>query len=386
MIETVELKTAMTLGLTINLIMAFIISLTASKFPQRAAQSMFFWATGLFLLAASYFVFSGVFADETIFIIVGDAAVLTGIISMSHAVGIYLKVNCLRIHLINALVSTLAITLNSMWFHHMVAPVLITTLSIIISTSAVLVPLLKIIKKHPTAAKVIILTFTLIIQLILIARGIDYMLSPRQAWSFNHNSVVDFLTITLAVVGPVTTTFAFMLLHQEKAYRELSRVAAIDGLTKIYNRHAIELKAKALFKQAIQNQTNIAVLLIDLDKFKQINDRYGHDAGDQALYTTARIIRKVIDKNHLVGRFGGEEFLVLLPGYNLKQAEIKSEQLLTAFRQNAHSQDNHSYIITASIGVSERVDEEFNFATTLKRADQALYQAKNSGRNRVITS
>ena len=383
--ETIDLMTAMILGMSINAIMAIIILVSARNFPKVAAQSMKLWAIGLFFLAFSYLIFSGFFQIETTPLnLIGDLAVVIGIIFMSHAVCIFLKVNQIRIYQSILLLTSLTMLLNVLLFQNIITPVLITCLAIVMSISVAVIPMLSAIKKQPTSAKIIIFAVTILFQFILIFRGIDYFLSPRQAWNFNQNSTADFLTIMMAVVGPVIATFGYMMMHQEKAYQQLSRLASIDSLTQIYNRHAIELKARDLFKHSIDKQTAIAVMLIDLDRFKQINDQFGHAAGDKVLYKTAQVIRKVIGKNNIVGRFGGEEFFVLLPGYNLNQAQLKSQQLLTAFRENGHGLGGNTCLITASIGVAERKQEENSFSQTLRRADAAMYEAKNSGRNQAI--
>ncbi len=125
-------------------------------------------------------------------------------------------------------------------------------------------------------------------------------------------------------------------------------------------------------------------MLIDLDRFKLVNDQFGHAAGDEVLFDTAQIIKKVIGKSNVVGRFGGEEFFVILPGYDLAQAQMKSQQLLTAFREHGHGQGANTYQITASIGVVERHPDETNFSNTLRRADIAMYDAKKLGRDQAI--
>lgn len=383
--ETIDLMTAMILGLSINTIMAVIILITARKFPKTASQSMKYWAIGLFFLAGSYLIFGGfIQTKSTPFDLLGNLFVVAAIISMSHAVSIFLKVKLVRQYQLIMLLTSLALLLSYLISQNIYTTVLITCLGIVISISVLAKPMFMSTWKQPTSAKIIIFTVTAVLQLLLIIRGIDYFLTPRPAWGFSESSMVDFITIIIAVVGPVITTFGFMLMHQERAYKELARLASVDSLTQIYNRHATELKARVLFKQSIQNQTPIAVMLIDLDKFKLINDQFGHAAGDEVLFETAQIIRKVIGKSNVVGRFGGEEFFVILPGYDLPQAQMKSQQLLAAFREHGHGRGANTYQITASIGVVERKSDETSFSNTLRRADLAMYDAKNSGRDQAI--
>ncbi len=383
--ETINLMTAMILGLSINVIMAFIILITARKFPKIAAQSMTYWAIGLFFLALSYLIFSGLYQTTTLSLsLIADFCVILGIIFMSYAVSIFLKLKKIRTYQLIVVFTLIAFLICGLIWESPITYIIITVVSISLTILILAKPMLLTIWKQPSSAKVIMASINALFLLILTYRAIDYFLAPRMAWDFNHNTLADFLTILIAVVGPVTATFGFMLMHQEKAYKELARLASIDGLTQIYNRHAIELKARDLFKRSIRNQTPIAVMLVDLDKFKRVNDQFGHAAGDEVLCKTAQIIRKVIGKNNVVGRFGGEEFFVILPGYDLKQARVKAQQLLTAFREYDHGQDANTYQITASIGVVERQPNEISFSNTLKRADSAMYDAKKSGRNQAI--
>ncbi len=383
--ESINLATAMILGLSINAIMAIIILFTARKFPNLAAQSMTFWAIGLFFLALSYLIFSQINQKTTLLLnMLADFCVVLGMVFMSYAVSIFLKINRLKVYQFIVILTTVALLFNAFIWQNLIVTILITVTSISMSVMVLARPMILTIIKQPTSAKIIILVINILFIIVLAYRAFDYFTTPRVAWDFSHNSVADLLTILIAVVGPVTATFGFMLMHQERAYKELARLASVDSLTQIYNRHAIELKARDLFKQSIQNQTSIAVMLIDLDKFKDINDQHGHAEGDKVLRKAAQIIRQVIGKNNVVGRFGGEEFFVILPGYDLKQAQVKSQQLLRAFRNHKHGQGTTTYQITASIGVVERTANESSFSNTLRRADSAMYQAKNSGRDQAI--
>jgi|GEM_PF-5498324 len=383
--ETIDLMTAMLLGLSINVIMAVIILITAKDFPKIAADSMKFWAIGLFFLALSYLIFSGIYQNTTrLFNLLADFSTVLAVTFMSYAVSIFLKVNRTKIYQLIVIFALTALLVSGVILNNPNITIIFTLISVSLSILVLAKPLIHNILHHPTPAKVIIFSINALFIIILAYRAIDYFLMPLTVWDFNNNYFADFLTIMISVIGPVTSTFGFMLMHQERAYMELARLASVDCLTQIYNRHAIELKARKLFKQSNLNQKPISVMLIDLDKFKSVNDQFGHAEGDDVLYNSAQIIKDVIGENNMVGRFGGEEFFVILPDYNLEQAAKKSQQLLTAFRQHNHGQDINPYQITASIGVVEKKPEETSFSTTLKRADSAMYEAKNSGRDQAI--
>ncbi len=382
---TVDMMTAMILGLSINAIMAVIILITAKQFPPIASKSMKHWSIGLFFLALSYLIFIGFQESAPVIVnLTGQFAAVVGITSMSQAMAIFLKINLIRFHLLNLLLTCIALLVTGLVWQNISATIFITCIGIMLAMAVLIRPLLIEIFKYPSAAKVIIYSASLLFQIVLFFRCFDYFVDPRLAWDFNQISITDVITIIVAVIGPVVSTFGFMMMHQEKAYRELARMASIDSLTKIYNRHAIEIKTQALFKKAIRFNKPISVMLIDLDKFKNINDEFGHAAGDQVLIDIATLIKNCLGPKDLVGRFGGEEFFVLLPESSIDAAEVLAQNLLNDIQNMEHIYGQYKFYTTVSIGVAERKTDEECFTQTLKRADLAMYDAKSRGRNRAI--
>jgi diguanylate cyclase (GGDEF)-like protein len=131
------------------------------------------------------------------------------------------------------------------------------------------------------------------------------------------------------------------------------------------------------------NSHQVAVLMLDLDNFKKINDRYGHAVGDQVLKHFSSILRKELRKIDTVGRLGGEEFGIFLPETSLSDAGIFAERLRQELAQTPLLTDGQSIVTTVSIGISELMSKDIQADSVLIRADQALYRAKKNGRNRV---
>jgi two-component system cell cycle response regulator len=163
-------------------------------------------------------------------------------------------------------------------------------------------------------------------------------------------------------------------------------LAITDGLTGLFNRRYMETHLGTLVEQAAARSKPISVLVIDIDYFKAINDGYGHDAGDDVLREFALRIRKVIRNIDLACRYGGEEFVIVMPETDMAVATIVAERLRRriatepfVIQQGARSLD-----VTISIGIAALSDAGDNAAAILKRADQALYRAKRDGRNRVV--
>ncbi len=163
-------------------------------------------------------------------------------------------------------------------------------------------------------------------------------------------------------------------------------MAITDGLTGLFNRRYMETHLAGLVEQASARSKPIAVLILDIDYFKSINDGHGHDAGDDVLREFSLRIRKCIRNIDLACRYGGEEFVVVMPETDLAVAAMVAERLRRriAGEPFAIQQGAASLEVTISIGIAALGGGEDNAAAILKRADQALYRAKRDGRNRVV--
>ncbi|MDJ0729586.1 MAG: diguanylate cyclase [Crocosphaera sp.] len=189
----------------------------------------------------------------------------------------------------------------------------------------------------------------------------------------------------------------------EKAYQETKRIASTDELTGIPNRRSIFNFGKQEFERSQRYKLPFSLLMIDIDKFKTINDSYGHDVGDDALRMMVKItlnsLRKVdyigrleteeealTKKGHLeshLGRLGGEEFVVILPHTGLKGAYIAAQRVCDAMTEESLQVGDKTVRITVSIGVATYDPKDEKMDDILKRADLALFAAKENGRNRV---
>ena len=166
-----------------------------------------------------------------------------------------------------------------------------------------------------------------------------------------------------------------------KLNQKLSRLANTDALTQVYNRTRFDQLFQEHVEVARRRSTALGFLLIDLDDFKKVNDRYGHQTGDKVLKYAASCITKVIGENGMVARWGGEEFAVLLPYFELDKAMAMAEHLRQTLANTPF--DMQHIHITTSIGVAQLRDDETG-DELLSRADEALYSAKGKGRNQVI--
>ena len=160
--------------------------------------------------------------------------------------------------------------------------------------------------------------------------------------------------------------------------KKLEEIALTDQLTGLYNRHFIAEALPKLVSQSRRQQYSLSMVMIDIDHFKKVNDEFGHEVGDKVLSDVSRTLKELARKEDVLGRYGGEEFLLLLVHCDLKQAAAKAE--LT--RQKVDEMRPMGIDISASFGVSCLRDQD-NISSLFNRADAAVYRAKELGRNRV---
>jgi diguanylate cyclase (GGDEF)-like protein len=167
---------------------------------------------------------------------------------------------------------------------------------------------------------------------------------------------------------------------------EMKRLATIDGMTGIYNRRHFLLLADHEWKRAQRYQRPVAFLMIDIDHFKEINDSFGHEAGDRMIVHLANMARDCKRESDVLARIGGEEFALLLPETTLDQAMVVAERLRQHVLNNPLSEISPAICASVSIGVATEDAAMRDISDLMKAADQALYCAKRAGRNRVICS
>jgi diguanylate cyclase (GGDEF)-like protein len=187
--------------------------------------------------------------------------------------------------------------------------------------------------------------------------------------------------ISLAVSGRlVRQSERIRRLHDElnESYRRLQQLSERDELTQLFNRSTFLNRAETLHSLA-----SGWIVMLDVDHFKAINDRYGHDAGDRALQSVGAILRDAVRTDDIVGRLGGEEFAIYLGGCDQMTAMRLTERVRSIVAESiVEDVQGNRISMTVSIGLA-RVDRAAHLASGLRSADQALYRAKNDGRNQV---
>lgn len=185
------------------------------------------------------------------------------------------------------------------------------------------------------------------------------------------------------IVG-VVVRIASTALQNTMSLAIMRDLASIDPLTKLYNIGFFRDKLAEELNRAKRFQHSLAVVIIDLDNFKYFNDTFGHQAGDQLLIRLSQIFSKYFRDTDLVGRYGGDEFIVMFPETKKEEAAKMVANLLSNFKTYDYTHSPGEKKIEFSAGVAAYPDDGLNPSELIKNADKALYEAKNAGRSRVV--
>lgn len=221
--------------------------------------------------------------------------------------------------------------------------------------------------------------------LLLLVRAVFELLSDHPLTSGVAATPMQGITFGYMALAPAIATFGFVLMCSEHTLAELEKLAATDPLTGVLNRRTLEQLATSQLASARRHRRPLCVLLLDADRFKQINDLHGHGVGDEVLKSVVAVARQQLRPEDLIGRLGGEEFLVLLSDTRVDEASEIAERLRAAIAALDLQVRGQPLTLSVSIGVTELDHRNDDFHELVRRADRAMYLAKRGGRNRVVT-
>lgn len=180
------------------------------------------------------------------------------------------------------------------------------------------------------------------------------------------------------------TEVAINRLQLQKANEQLHHISRTDGLTGLLNRKTWEQSLRHEFKRFQRYHHSCSLIMFDIDHFKKINDNYGHTAGDEVIRRTAAALREGLRDSDIAGRYGGEEFAVILVGTDAAGAQIVAERLRTRIEATSVPYEGHIINFTISLGVAELSANITDSTMWIDTADRGLYNAKRSGRNKAV--
>ncbi|TQV89064.1 GGDEF domain-containing protein [Aliikangiella coralliicola] len=215
----------------------------------------------------------------------------------------------------------------------------------------------------------------------------------RSLWTMEEANIINFMnagpihgvSLIIFQILIVTTGYVASWSACLKLENEITIQATIDPLTQTYNRRALDEMASKEVSRSRRLGLPVSVILTDIDLFKQVNDQHGHQVGDTVLVSFARRLKHNLREHDILARFGGEEFLVLLPDTDAPTALKIAEKLRVLVSQKTMTADDEAFDleITASFGVSASFGKDIDWKALVSKADHALYQAKANGRNKV---
>jgi diguanylate cyclase (GGDEF)-like protein len=223
--------------------------------------------------------------------------------------------------------------------------------------------------------------------------GNDYMFADNQATNGSYVNDVRVGEPTRLADGDRIRLGPNCLLRfnlvdedEEAALKRMYEAALYDGLTKVFNRKHLDERLDAEVAYAVRHQAELSVVILDVDYFKRVNDTFGHLVGDQVLRVTAGVLMRGLRTEDLLGRYGGEEFVIVARGIPVHNAWVFADRLRQAVEATPIPFENQSLRVTVSAGVASLREcaGRTEKSTLLGLADQRLYQAKQSGRNRVV--
>jgi diguanylate cyclase (GGDEF)-like protein len=231
-------------------------------------------------------------------------------------------------------------------------------------------------RPHQTGIRSACALVLLAFSLLYVVRGVAILaglLSPSSAMEGTNGGTIRILAIAM------TVAWNFCLL-----FLALDRAASVDELTGLLNRRVTISIGRKLIKEAVSIARPVSVLMIDLDNFKGVNDGFGHHVGDTVLRLFAALAKQVVRSDDVIGRLGGDEFCIVLPGSDAREALQVAERLRSRGEQNLQCVSQLPTNVTISMGIVTHAVGKADFLRLIKEADTALYKAKALGRNRMV--
>jgi diguanylate cyclase (GGDEF)-like protein len=221
--------------------------------------------------------------------------------------------------------------------------------------------------------------------LAFLMRALHVMISAESLQAFINPTAFQSAIFVVAAGAAIVSTFGFVMLHKERADGEALRMATMDPLTGAYNRRTFHEIAERELSRARRAGQPLSIIVLDIDNFRPVNESYGNRTGDEVLQKIADIVRLALRKEDMLVRYGGEEFLVMLPDVPGPGAVVVAGRIRKSVEAEPLQVGGRSVPVTVSVGVSARLDEgPESMENLLARADAALALAKQRGRNRVV--
>ncbi len=385
-VEFFDIRTALVLGASLTLVVSVLLFATAHTFLPQYRSSLRWWAfgclcepLGLVLLAGRGMI------DDTPSILGGNTLTTLGVVALSISLA---RFRHWHLPLFTPIALTLTGVAITILFGHIYvdfnARVIAMSLLFAVIAGFAIRALTRRSDVPLTLGGKLMTAVFLSSFILLLARAYSHVVLPLASGTILQASPIQTLSITWGALTPLLGTVLLLVMCAERARSELERSARIDYLTGVPNRRSLEESLKQAFSHMRRHRQSLALMIVDIDHFKRINDSLGHAAGDEALIHTVTRIREHIRNEDILSRIGGEEFVVVVPGADIDEGMRTAERIRHAFSDKPILLSAGVHAITVSIGVATLQANDTRFDSLLLRADEALYEAKRNGRNQVV--
>ena len=382
---TFDTRSALLVGALLTTVVGGLLLLVARGFAPSYRASMGWWVAGTLMLPASFVVLA---AREQLpplaGTVVANGLVAGGIAAYAVALEIFHSLPRRRLRLGLAVLAVVAGSIRfTDYAEHPAAQMAAVGVALVVLLACTALnlypPRTRGMARHILGA-VMALSIGILLYRVAVA-----LVDPARLAQVAATSGVQVLSYAVGSVLPVVASFGFLLMCTERSQRELERAARVDFLTECFNRRAIEELGARAIAAARRHGTPLAVLVIDIDHFKRINDELGHAAGDDALTESVARIRSTLRSEDMLGRMGGEEFIVLMPNTDTAAALVAGERIRENFSARPLTLHGSDRRVTLSVGAAVLAPADREFSQLLLRADRAMYAAKNAGRDLVFS-
>lgn len=382
-----DVLSVMQVGVLLSALTVLFLTQAGQHFPTERRRHLRIWTVGLLLhpLAWALLALRGQLPDP-VSISLGNGLLLLGFAEMARAVRGFQGLPERRYHLWGVVLLAGA---GLAWFSefrpHYSARVLVNSVAATVLLGTIALAMWAAYRRGGFTAARLTGAFAAFGVLVAAWRFVEHVLVPRAEGSLFDAGPSDMVVFTYACVGVMFLSLGFVLMHTEQAYEDLRKLATVDPLTGVLARSGLVESGHRLVSESRRHGRPLAVLLLDVDQFKTINDTLGHAAGDGVLQHLAARARLVLRGEDVLGRLGGDEFVALLPSTDAAGARVVAERLREAINHAHMLYRGEEIPAPVSIGVAEvRADEALE--AVLQRADLAMYQAKRAGGDRVELS
>jgi len=385
---SLDVRTIALLGSLMTAALVLILVVAQGRSPRLLRDSMNLWLGGLvaLLLAQVLFGLRGV-APDMLSIVVANTLMAAAFVGLALAVRRFLAITSRTwpLWLPVALIAVLMYVFSALLPSYLVRLCVVTG-GMVWVLALFLRPLVGSLRRAGPVGQQVVLLSVVIAIVTLLVRMLAFVFGTATPVGLLDGTLANTATLTYLSIAPLLATVGFLLMCNERLMDEMVRLSTLDALTGAYSRRALTDLSERALAEARRYRRPLSVLMIDADHFKQVNDTYGHNAGDAVLLEIMTRLKATLRAEDFVGRIGGEEFLVVLPATPEEEAMRVALRIRERIAEQTLLYGREEIPFTVSIGVAERDPGEANIDLLVKRADDAMYAAKREGRNRVLAA